>query len=399
MMAGQLDTLKNAIDNRPDAPPKPKTITDFIEEATPQLARALPAAAKMTPERFARLAMTTIKANPKLASCTRDSMLGAMMTSAHLGLEPGPLDLVYWTPRARNFKDANNQWQSVQEVNLVVGYKGFLELARRAGVQAVARPVYENDFFDIDYGFAESVTHKPALKNRGDVIGYYLAAKWDGGQHVSFMPKEDIEKIRQRSDAGRDRAPTEKTQPSGPWVTDYDVMACKSVIRAAFNRNHIPRTLEIGQALNADETVQTGWRGEEQLDKPRLNVTEVREIDSGQGTDSDPREDDPGVDSGGSGDGAGSVGDAAAVVDVEGARGSEADGVVVEGDDVSDVDPSPAPRRPSELTVAQWIVTLTEAELKAVCKAWADSELEFMPKSPKAWAALAKALGDCEPFE
>lgn len=381
-----LDKLATAIAERPQATGQ-KTINDFIAESTTQLAKALPAAANLTPERFARLAMTVIKTNPKLASCTRDSMLGALMTSAHLGLEPGPLDLVYWTPRGR--KGPDGKWRD--EVNLIVGYKGFLELARRAGVQMVARPVYENDEFEIEYGFEESVHHKPALKDRGEVIGYYLAARWDGGRHVSWMTKDDIERIRLRSDAGKDN--------KGPWHTDYDVMACKTIVRFAFNRNYIPRTIEIGQALNVDETVQSGWRGVDQLDRPRPAVIESKEIESGDS------ETGPVDDSGAAGVGddvvrveGGGVGDVDSVEPGEGDPDEAGNRVAVEGDGSSDVDRVSAPRRPDNVELAAWITGLTEAELKAVCKEWGDFELELMPANARAWASLVKRLQGVEPF-
>lgn len=384
-MAGQLDKLQTAIAERP-AGTGQKTINDFIQESTSQLAAALPDAANLTPERFARLAMTVIKTNPKLASCTRDSMLGAMMTSAHLGLEPGPLDLVYWTPRGR--KGIDGKWRD--EVHLIVSYKGFLELARRAGVQMVARPVYANDDFEIEYGFEESVRHKPALADRGDVIGYYLAARWDGGRHVSFMTKDDIERIRLRSDAGKDN--------KGPWATDYDVMACKTVVRFAFNRNYIPRTVEIGRALNVDETVQSGWRGEDQLDRPRPIPIEAaaKELEGAERQVDDTGEASVGSDElrdGGSGDN-----DDGAVDSGEGDPHEESDRVVVESDGASDVDRVSAPRRPDDVPLAEWLVGLTEEEVRAVCRSWLGLEIEFLPKTPKAWASLAKQLSGSEPF-
>ena len=42
----------------------------------------------MTPERFTRIAMTAVTQNEKLAECTPQSFIGAMLTSAQLGLEP-----------------------------------------------------------------------------------------------------------------------------------------------------------------------------------------------------------------------------------------------------------------------------------------------------------------------
>jgi len=88
--------------------------------------------------------------------------------------------------------------------------------------------------------------HKPAMGDRGEFIGAYGVAKFkDGGYHFEFMPKSEIDKRRGRS----------KAKTSGPWVTDYEEMACKTVIRHMFK--YLPISIEIMKQVEyTDETVK-----------------------------------------------------------------------------------------------------------------------------------------------
>lgn len=236
-----LDKLKTTV-AQADTAPKKRTVRDIIMERQADIAKALPAHTGLTPERLTMVAYTLVHSNPKLGGCTPQSLIGALMTAAQLGLEPGPQQHVYFIPRW-------NGRLKCDEATFMIGYKGMVELARRAGVQIKTRTVYKGDVFEIEYGFEDRVIHRPALDEdeQGEVRGYYLTATWEGGSYVAWMNLRDIERIRQRSLAGN----------SGPWQTDYDAMARKTLVRAAFNSNQIPQSLAIAQAINADEQVRT----------------------------------------------------------------------------------------------------------------------------------------------
>ena len=51
-----------------------------------EIMKALPK--HLTADKLIRVAMTSIQRNPKLMDCTQQSLLGCIMTSAALGLEP-----------------------------------------------------------------------------------------------------------------------------------------------------------------------------------------------------------------------------------------------------------------------------------------------------------------------
>ena len=83
------DIMQKATTNRSVAKKKNNSIYDLIssDKMKSQFAMALPK--HIDTERFVRIALTCIRQNPKLAECSRESLLGALMTSSQLGLEPG----------------------------------------------------------------------------------------------------------------------------------------------------------------------------------------------------------------------------------------------------------------------------------------------------------------------
>ena len=63
-----------------------KTMQQYVQQMQGEIAKALPSV--MTPERFTRITLSALSANPQLAQTTQNSFLGAMMTAAQLGMEP-----------------------------------------------------------------------------------------------------------------------------------------------------------------------------------------------------------------------------------------------------------------------------------------------------------------------
>jgi recombination protein RecT len=214
------------------------TIRDTIRSMQAEFARALP---KHLPvDRFMRLVFTEISKNPRLTQCSAPSLLGALMSSAQLGLEPGPLGHFYLTPRR-----LKGEWQVVP----IIGYKGMVELARRSGrlLSIEARPVKEDDAFEFEYGLNERLVHRPALSgDRGRTIAFYGIAKFlDGGHQFEVMSRADVEERRDRGAAGND----------GPWKTDFDAMGAKTVIRQL--QRWLPQSPEMAIAAAIDEQPQT----------------------------------------------------------------------------------------------------------------------------------------------
>jgi recombination protein RecT len=211
-----------------------------------QMALALPR--HVTADRLARVALTEVRRNPVLARCDQMSLLGAIMTCAQLGLEPGgPLGHAYLVP-------FENRKEGRTEVQFVLGYRGMIELARRSGqIQSIeARAVYDGDEFEVRFGLESRLTHVPDFENPNRTCPeklrfvYAVARLRDGGVQFEVMSRREIEAVRAQSRAAA----------SGPWQTHYEAMAMKSVIRRLFK--YLPVSVEVAQAIEQDERAELG---------------------------------------------------------------------------------------------------------------------------------------------
>lgn len=247
-------TKKQEVSKQGKAP----TMKDYVQMMMPEIKKVLPAT--MTPERFTRITLNALSNNPKLMETTPKSFLSAMMSAAQAGLEPNsPLGEAYLLPY-RNHGQMECQYQ--------IGYKGLLTLAHRAGTNAEARTVYENDEFSYEYGLNPKLNHKPALKDRGDAIAYY--AVWRNGESWGFevWSVEDVQKHAKRFS---------KAYGSGPWQTDPESMSKKTVLKAALK--YAPLSIEVSKQISNDETVKTELAQDMSESANEINYQEILEAD------------------------------------------------------------------------------------------------------------------------
>lgn len=199
------------------------------------IAAALPRALK--PERFIRVALNATMRTPKLLQCTQESFFRALLDLSALGIEPDG--------RRAHLIPFENKKAGTMEVQLIIDYKGLVEIVRRSGEVASihADVVYENDTFEFCYGSDGMLKHKPNLEDRGKkmVCAYSFVKLKDGSEDFIVITKSAIEAVRRRS----------KSANSGPWVTDYDEMAKKSAFR-----NHskwLPFSSEVRDVIEKDD--------------------------------------------------------------------------------------------------------------------------------------------------
>lgn len=222
--------------------PEQKSMQTYIKSMEGEIAKALPSV--ITPERFTRIVLSAISVNPKLGSCTPQSFLGAMMTSAQLGLEVNtPLGQAYVLPYMN---------KGVMEAQFQLGYKGLIDLAYRSGEVEViqAHVVYENDEFTCEYGLDPKLTHKPADHDRGEPVKVYAVFKTkSGGFGFEVMSMDDV---RNHS------AKYSKAYGSGfsPWKTNFEEMAKKTVLKRVLK--YAPLKSDFVRAAVQDETIKKG---------------------------------------------------------------------------------------------------------------------------------------------
>lgn len=221
------------------------------DQARSQLAKV--AAKHMNPERMMRVVANAMRTTPQLAECDPMSMLGALMTAASLGLEPNtPLGHAYLIP----FK---NTKKGITEVQFIIGYKGFADLARRSGqiVGLHADVVYSDDeLWSYEYGSNMHLRHKPGPR-RGQKTHAYCHVTLKDGQAFVVLPFEQVIKTRDSSQGWKTAVRFGKTAMN-PWSTHEDRMAAKTAVRALANAGEMPLSIEFLEAVEADETA-TGF--------------------------------------------------------------------------------------------------------------------------------------------
>lgn len=242
-----------------EAEKKDNSMVGLIRRMEPQIRKALPSV--ITPERFTRIVLTALSSNPKLQACAPMSVMGAMMQAAQLGVEPNtPLGQAYLIP-----------YGNVCQFQL--GYKGLIDLAYRSGeVSSIqAHEVHENDTFTYEYGLEPKLRHVPAQTDRGPVTFYYAVLKLkNGGVGFEVMSRDDVETFARKKS---------KAYNNGPWKTDFDEMAKKTVLKKVLK--YAPLKTEFARAVASDESVKTMKMDEpaDMLDAPNEIYTIENEPD------------------------------------------------------------------------------------------------------------------------
>lgn len=194
---------------------------------------------------FVSSVISVANGNSYLRNCNPMTILGSAMVAATLDLPIVPtLGLAYIVP----YKG---------QCQFQLGYKGLIELAERSGQfkNIIDEVVYDGQLvrknrFTGEYEFDEDArlrdeSGKPTEK----VIGYM--ARMDlinGFSKTIFWTKEEVEAHANKfSQAFRAKKGT-------PWVSDFDAMARKTVLKALFAK-YAPKSVAIQNAIKFDQAV------------------------------------------------------------------------------------------------------------------------------------------------
>lgn len=248
----RTEQLRNAI---PDAPTsgapngastgtvatrKPDPARDLLLSMQDQFEACLPK--MLPPDLFTRVALTGFRKTPELLECSRKSLLGALLETARLGLEPCT-EQAYLIP----FKG---------ECTLVIGYQGFVQLMYRTGQvkQVEVEMIHEADEWEDSRGDGARFFHRPAWtpdrarkdwtgQGRGlPILAYSYAELVGGGRtKVEVCTRDRAEYIK------REYAKAAKS----PWKTgSFDAMWLKTPVRQL--QKWAPKSAEIRRALAVD---------------------------------------------------------------------------------------------------------------------------------------------------
>ena len=179
--------------------------------------------------------LTLVNNNNLLQKANPTSVLAAAATAASLDLPVNPsLGLAWIVPYGNGA-----QFQ--------LGYRGAIALAMRSGQMKsiVMTEVYEGECkcwnrFTETFEFGDRVSDS--------IIGYYARFETvNGFVKATFWTKEEVLKHAKRFSKSFNR---------GPWQTDFDAMAKKTVLLSII-KTYAPMSIEMQQAFESDEKVAT----------------------------------------------------------------------------------------------------------------------------------------------
>jgi len=231
---------------------------DFVRK---QLEMAVPS--WLSPDRLLRVVFTSVLQTPKILRCTRESILKCVIQAAQVGLEPvmGKAALIPYG----------------NECTFQPMFRGLIDLARRSGeiTTITAHTVYSNDKFTVAYGTEEAIIHHPELiGDRGEPLGAYTVWMFKDGEKSSlFMPKKDIEAIRNKATAYvyGIKNPKKAGAQDSPWFTHPMEMWKKTVIKRHAKLQ--PCSIEFMRAVELDNAIETGK--EALLDVSEIEIPEM----------------------------------------------------------------------------------------------------------------------------
>lgn len=203
------------------------------------------AASHLNPEAMMRTLALSVSKTPKLAECTPMSLLGALMTSASLGLVPNsPMGLAYLVPYGT-------------DAQLIIGYRGYVQLGHNsdqiawldAGIHYSDDPLWR-----WRRGSSAVLDHE-----QGDMAGemlhaYAIFEKANGGKTWVVWPEAKLVAHRDRysqgykADIKRGKKPTDANV--NVWLAHPDIARMKTMIRQL--AKVMPMSSEIPRAAAVD---------------------------------------------------------------------------------------------------------------------------------------------------
>jgi recombination protein RecT len=239
-----------------------------------KIAQAIPR--NMSPDTMLRAFIQAATKAPLIFKCDYRQSIGAFLSLAYLGLEPGTvLQHAHLIPFA--FKDRWNpktrQKEDGYDLTLIIGYPGLVELAHRSGMVTDLQTgvVMLADQFEFQKGTDKYLIHRPNIDvfNAADTprCAYAVASLIEHGKEFEVMPWGEVMSIRDKSQAFRraKRAKEEAeekgrrpplTWTEAPWVAHVRQMARKTALRRLAGL--LPKCPELRAGFGLDDANERG---------------------------------------------------------------------------------------------------------------------------------------------
>lgn len=220
---------------------------------------------------FATSILSVIQGSNALKSASNDSIMTAAMKAAVLNLPIEPsLGRAYLVP----YKG---------QAQFQLGYKGLIELAQRSGQYRSinAGVVYKAQFKSYDPFF--ETLEVDFSQPQDEVVGYFASFELlNGFRKIAYWTKTEVYNHGKKFS---------KTFDNGPWKTDFDAMARKTVLKSILS-TYGPLSIEMQKAIQDDnedvdlnrqikeaEPVETTETLDDLLNAPKTSVESVNVVD------------------------------------------------------------------------------------------------------------------------
>jgi recombination protein RecT len=177
-------------------------------------------------EKFIRVVLNAVLANPALMDASRSSLIAACMRCAQDGLMPDGREAVLNIYSVKIKGNERDTWEQKAQYLPMVG--GLVKKLYAGGdvTYVDATVVYEGDHFRFVRGDEPKLEHEPKGQTASVLAAYCVVKLKNGETKREVMWMRDIEKVRAAS----------KSADTGPWKTWFEEMAIKSVIKRIYKQ-------------------------------------------------------------------------------------------------------------------------------------------------------------------
>lgn len=188
--------------------------------------------------RFISALISVANGNTMLRQAEPQSILGAAMVAATLGLDIVPtLGLAYIIPYGK-------------QAQFQIGYRGLIQLMQNTGLmrRITTATVYEGELV-YSNRFLEEYEFDETQRKSNTVIGYMAMFETVSGfRKIAYWTKEQVEEHARKYSQAFQRG-----YSNSPWVSNFDQMAQKTVLKSICK--WAPQTTQLQQAQVFDQAV------------------------------------------------------------------------------------------------------------------------------------------------
>ena len=215
--------------------------------------------------RFISSIVSAVQANPTLQECTNTSILSAALQGEALKLSPSPqLGQFYMVP-------FSNKKKEVKEAQFQLGYKGYIQLAKRSGVYKKLHVISIKEgelksYNPLEEELIVELIEDDLLRESTPTIGYYaMFREHNGYEHSIYWSKKKMMAHADRYSAAFKAKDLERLERgeipenelwkySSFWYKDFDAMAHKTMLRQLISKWGT-MSIEMAQAIEVDMAV------------------------------------------------------------------------------------------------------------------------------------------------